>query len=393
MLKPVIVYAKRSPIGKLGGQLNNISAPKIAAQVVQDAIKKIPLLQQNCQDIIMGQVLTAGSGQAPARQTALYGGLGQHTKATTINKVCGSGLQSVMLACDSIRLGYATSIIAGGQENMSLAPHLLINSRSGYRYGSKKIEDHIELDGLSDPYEQIVMGKYGELCATTHDISRDQQDEYALRSYKLSQQSITSKHFENEIVAIEIENKKQKELISQDEEPFGVKLEKLKRLRPAFTHNGTITAGNASSINDGAAILTIMEESYALKQGITPLAKIIDYSSIAQDPKWFTTAPIKNIENILQTNNLKIKDIEQIEINEAFSTVPIIAKRKLNISDEQLNPFGGAVSLGHPIGASGARILVTLINGLRKNKGRYGLASICIGGGEASSILIENWDF
>lgn len=385
----VICYAKRTPIGKMSGAFANTSAPKLGAVLVKDALSSTGLKPDMVDEIIMGNVLTAGVGQAPARQAAIYGGLPKSVCATTVNRVCGSGLKSVMLADQAIRLGDAKIIFAGGQENMSMAPHILPGSRAGYRFGSFEAKDTMQYDGLWDPYNNMPMGNCGEVCAKEYSFSREEQDEFSVQSYKRSRAATESGFFKNEIVPVEIADRKGSVVIDKDEEPFSVDLDRLKTLRPAFDKEGTVTAGNASSINDGASLTVLTDLNTALAHGLKPIAKIVAQASHAQDPVWFTTAPIEGIKKVLKKANLKTSDIDIFEINEAFAVVTMAAMRELNLDAKKVNPFGGAVSLGHPIGCSGNRILVTLLNGLRENGLKRGVAAICIGGGEASAVVVE----
>ncbi len=387
--RSVIVYAGRTAVGKFSGALATVPAPRLGAAVVKDALAKTGLNGSDVDEIIMGNVLTAGVGQAPARQAAIYGGLPNTVCATTVNRVCGSGLKAVMLADQAIRLGDAKIIFAGGQENMTLAPHLLMNSRTGYRFGAFESKDSMQWDGLWDPYNNMAMGNCGEVCAKEYKFTREAQDEFAQRSYERARQATESGHFKDEIVPIDVTSGKQTTTVAVDEQPFSVDLAKLKTLRPAFDKDGTVTAGNASSINDGAALVVVMDEAEAAKKGLKPLARIVSQASVAQDPVWFTTAPVGCIKKALQKANLSSKDIDQYEINEAFSVVTMAAIKDLELDGKRVNPYGGAVSLGHPIGASGARILVTLLHGLRKSGGKRGLATLCIGGGEASAVIVE----
>ena len=385
----VIVYAKRTAIGKFCGSLGQIPASKLGASLVQNALIHMPFLKDETNEIIMGQVLTAGAGQAPARQTALYGGLSTKVPSLTINKVCGSGLKAVMLAHQSIMNGDSEIVLAGGQENMSLAPHLLMNSRSGYRFGSVEMKDHMQWDGLTNPYDNSAMGICGELCAKEYKISRTEQDEFALMSYERSRHSTESGLFKDEIVPIEISQKGISSFVEKDEEPFSVDLSKIKNLKPAFDPSGSITAGNASSINDGAALLVLMSEENAKKRGLPVLGRIVASATHAHEPNWFTTAPIEGIKKVLTKASMKIQDIDLFEINEAFSVVTLTAAKQLGLDLSKVNIRGGAVSLGHPIGASGARILVTLLHALKHEKKKRGLASVCIGGGESCNLIVE----
>jgi len=385
----VIVYAARTPIGKLNGAFANTPAPQLGATLVKDALKTTGLAAEKIDEIIMGNVLTAGVGQAPARQAGIYGGLPHSVRATTINRVCGSGLKAVMLADQAIRLGDAEILFAGGQENMTMAPHLLPGSRSGFKFGNIEMKDHMQFDGLWDPYSNVAMGNCGEICAKKYEFSRQAQDEYSIESYQRARKAVESGAFAHEIVGVEVASKKGTTLVSTDEGPFSVDLAKISELRPAFEKTGTITAGNASSINDGAALTMVMSSERANKEGIKPIAKIIAQASHAQDPSWFTTAPIACIEKVLNKANLKASDIDLFEINEAFAVVPMAAIKDLKLSSDRVNIHGGAIALGHPIGASGARVLVTLIHALKSRNLRRGLATLCIGGGEASAVIVE----
>jgi acetyl-CoA C-acetyltransferase len=384
-----IVYAGRTPIGKLSGAFASTPAPQLGAVLVKDAIKKTGLSPNKIDEIIMGEVLTAGVGQAPARQTAIYGGLPTSVCATTLNRVCGSGLKAVMLADQAIQCGDAEIVMAGGQENMTLAPHLLPGSRAGFKFGNVELKDHMQFDGLWDPYSNVAMGTCGEECAKKYSFSREAQDEFAIESYTRARNATEAKDFAREIVPVELSSKKGTVVVDKDEEPFSVDLAKLRDLRPAFDKAGTITAGNASSINDGAALLVLASANSVKKENLKPLARIVSHASHAQEPTWFTTAPVTCIEKVLKKANLKISDIDLFEINEAFAVVTMAAMMDLKIKSEQVNIYGGAVALGHPIGASGARVLVTLLNALRAKGKKRGLATLCIGGGEASAVIVE----
>ena len=385
----VIVYAKRTAVGKMSGAFSSTPAPRLGAALVKDALQDTSINGEEVDEIIMGNVLTAGVGQAPARQTALYGGLPHSVCATTVGRVCGSGLKAVMLADQSIRLGDAKVVFAGGQENMSLAPHLLMNSRSGYRFGSFESKDSMQWDGLWDPYNDVPMGNCGEICAKEYQFSREEQDAFALESYKRSRKAVEAGVFVDEIVPVEVKQRRKSVTVEVDEEPFSVDLDKIPALRPAFEKDGTVTAGNASSINDGAALVVMTDLNTANEKGMKPIAKIVGQASFAQDPAHFTTAPIGCIKRLLEKCSLTKDDIDLWEINEAFAVVTMAAIKEIGIDSEKVNVHGGAVSLGHPIGASGARILVTLINALKKTGGKRGLATLCIGGGEASGVVIE----
>ncbi len=385
----VIVYAQRTAIGRLGGAFSTVPAPRLGAALVKDALQKTALEGGKVDEIIMGNVLTAGVGQAPARQTALYGGLPHSVCATTIGRVCGSGMKAVMLADQAIRLGDANIVFAGGQENMSLAPHLLMNSRTGYRFGSFEAKDSMQFDGLWDPYNDMAMGNCGEICAKEYTFTREAQDEFSLQSYTRARKAVESGIFADEIVPIEVKHRKKTNVVEVDEEPFSVDLDRLTSLRAAFAKDGTVTAGNASSINDGAALLVLTDLKTAEAHGLTPLAKIVAQASYAQDPIHFTTAPVGCIKNLFAKSGLKSEDIDLYEINEAFAVVTMAAMKDIGIPSDRVNIFGGAVSLGHPIGCSGARIIVTLLNAMRQKDVKRGLATLCIGGGEASGIIIE----
>ena len=385
----MIVSAKRTPVAAFQGALAQIPAPKLGAIAVAAAVKAAGINPADVQECIMGEVLTAGVGQAPARQTAIYAGLNNSTVCLTINKVCGSGLKAVMLAADSIQLGNSKIIVAGGQENMSLAPHLLENSRNGFRMGNAAVTDSMVKDGLWDPYSNWHMGNAAELCVKEKHFSREEQDAFAKNSYVKAIEAQTKGYFKNEIVPVEIQDRKGPMMFSADEEPGKANFEKMATLKPAFDKGGTITAANASKLNDGAAALVLMAESEAKKRGLKAMAKIVASATFAQDPKWFTTAPVGAIKAALGKGNLKVSDIDFWEINEAFSVVTQVAMKELEIPAERVNPHGGAVAIGHPIGGSGARILTTLVHELETHNKRYGLATLCIGGGEAVAMIIE----
>jgi acetyl-CoA C-acetyltransferase len=389
IMKPVIVAAKRTAVGSFNGTLSQFEAPKLGAAAIKAALESAAINPQDVDECIMGEVLTAGVGQAPARQAALLANLPQKTPCMTINKVCGSGLKAVMLASDLIRLGDAQIVVAGGQESMSLAPYLLEKVRMGYRMGSQTLVDSMIKDGLWDPGYNFHMGTAAELCVKEKNFSRDEQDQYSKESYEYALKAQKDSLFKNEIVGIKVESKSGPTLIDQDEEPTKYMPDKMGKLKPAFDKDGTITAANASKINDGGAAVVVMSEQKAKSLGAKPLAKIVGYSTFAQDPKWFTTAPVGAVKKLLDQLNLKVKDIDHWEINEAFAAVAMVAIKELGINRTQVNPFGGAVAIGHPIGASGARILTTLVHGLNRNHQRYGLATLCIGGGEAVAMVVE----
>ena len=388
-----ILSAKRTPIGSFMGLLSSVPAPRLGAQVITALLssKEGTLLPvEDIQECFMGQVLTAGAGQAPARQSALYADLKSSVQCMTVNKVCGSGLKAIMLAQDSIALGRSDVVIAGGQENMSLVPYLLPKARSGLRLSHGTIEDGIIKDGLWDPYHDYHMGNAGEVCARDYKISREQQDEFAINSYKKAQKAQKELSFQKEMVTIEVQQGKKSYSVNEDEEPGKVFFDKVPKLRPAFEKEGSITAANASKINDGASACLLVSESYMKTNNLKPMARLIAQGTFAQAPEHFTTAPVQAVKNCLQNANMKLSDIDLFEINEAFSVVALAVSKELEIPEEKLNVHGGAVALGHPIGASGARILTTLIHALQKHNKKYGVAGICLGGGEAVAVLVEN---
>ncbi len=389
MKEVVILSAQRTAIGSFMGSLSSVPAPKLGAAAIKKALEVAQVKGDQVQECIMGNVLTAGVGQAPARQASIYAGLPQSVECLTINKVCGSGLKAVMLASDSIRSGNADLIVAGGQENMSLAPHLLENVRNGYRMGPSQLTDSMIKDGLWDPYNNIHMGNCGEICAKEFNITRESQDEFAVESYKRAQAAQAAGNFKNEIVGLEVQAGKQTVLVDSDEEPGKAKFDKMAGLRPAFDKAGTITAANASKINDGAAAVVVSSGDYAKSNNLKPIAKVVSYASFAQDPKWFTTAPAGAIKKALSKAGLKSSDIDLWEINEAFALVTMAAMKEFSLDHKRVNINGGAIALGHPIGASGARVLTTLLHSLEKNNLKRGLATLCIGGGEGAALVVE----
>ncbi len=389
----VILKARRTPIGSFQGHLSSFSAYELASFVIQDILKDTRLDQTLINEIILGNVLSAGQGQAPARQAALKGGCVNSIEALTINKMCGSGLKAIMLADQVIRCGDASIILAGGMESMSNAPHLLVNSRQGIRLGHVKAVDSLIHDGLWDAYTEQHMGSCAELLVSERGYTRQDQDNFAIQSYSKAFSANEKNILGNEIVPISFVDKIGKNtIIEKDEEPFKAKLDKIDQLKPVFVKKGTITAANASKLNDGASVLLITDESNAEKLGIKPLAKIIAHASVAHEPEWFTSAPGKAISKVLSKANMSSENIDLWEINEAFAAVAMAVVDDFKISSEKVNIYGGAVALGHPIGASGARILTTLLNGMKNKKVKNGLATLCIGGGEASAIIIENYD-
>jgi acetyl-CoA C-acetyltransferase len=387
----IITGACRTPIGTFQGAVAPVPAPELGAIVVKEAVRRAGIDPKKVDEVIMGCVLPAGVGQAPARQAAIKAGLPVDVTCMTINKVCGSGLKAVMLAAQAIMLGDADIIVAGGMESMSNTPYLLDKARDGYRLGHGELVDSMIKDGLWDVYNNFHMGNAAELCARECDIPRQAQDEFATMSYKRALAAQEKGLFAKEIVPVPLPQKKGGPLfVKEDEEPKKVNFEKMLTLRPAFDKEGTVTAANASKINDGAAAVVVMAKEVAEKLGVKPQAKILSQASAAKKPEWFTIAPIDAIEKILKKSGCALDQIDLFEINEAFAVVALAAQHKLGIPMEKLNVHGGAVALGHPIGASGCRILVTLIHALQEYKKKYGMAAICIGGGEASAVIVEN---
>ncbi len=389
MKEVVILSACRTPIGAFLGGLKDVPAPKLAASAIREAVKRAQIPLDKIDECLMGNVLTAGVGQAPARQAALFAELPTSVRCTTINRVCGSGLKSVMWATQMLQTEDAEMVVAGGMESMSRAPYLLDRAREGYRMGNQKVIDSMIHDGLWDVYHNYHMGDAAELCASERKFTREIQDRFATQSYQKALHAIQAGKFSEEIVPIEVDLGKTKITVDQDEEPFKAKLDKFADLRPAFQKTGTITAANASSLSDGAAAVVLTTAEIAKSRGLRPIARVLAQASFAQAPEWFTTAPVGAIRRLLERAKLKISDIDLFEINEAFSVVALACVKELEIDESKLNVRGGAVALGHPIGASGARILTTLIHALRQEGKRLGIASLCIGGGEASALLVE----
>ena len=387
-MKSVITAMARTPIGSFLGSLASFRASQLGSIVIKNIIDKTNLKNNLIDEVIMGNVLCSGVGQAPARQAALFGGLSNHTECTTINKVCGSGLKAVMLADQIIQCEDSKMIIAGGMESMSQTPHLSY-LRKGLKLGQGKLIDSMIYDGLTDAYDNVHMGQYAEVLNRENKILREEQDDFAMQSYKRAQNAIKNNLFNDEIIPIEIKNKKGIVTFSHDEEPGKLNLDKVKTLKPVFDKSGSITAANASSLSDGAAAILVMSAAEAKKLGQEILVEIVAHSSYAHDPKYFTTAPIGAIKKVLNKASYDLEDIDLFEINEAFSCVTIATINELGIHPSKVNINGGAVALGHPIGASGARILVTLINALIKNDLKIGLAVLCIGGGEAAAMIIK----
>jgi len=382
----VIIQTKRTPIGRFQGALSGLSAPMLASTLIVGLLDHTPLSKENIDTVLLGCVLSAGQGQAPARQAALGAGLSTTTGCTTINKMCGSGMQAIMLGHDLLLAGSAQVVIAGGMESMSNAPHLLLKTRSGYRIGHRTLYDHLLLDGLEDPYETGKhMGVFAEQCAQKFGFSRKIQDDFTLASLHRAQRAAQQGYFSQEIVPIALDNA----LMVHDELPQKARPEKIPTLRPAFIENGTITAANASGISDGAAACILMKKSEALRKGIQPMATLVAHATHSQDPAWFTTAPIYAIEKVLKKAQWDLKDVALFEINEAFAVVTLATMQVLGISHEKVNVHGGACVLGHPIGASGARIVTTLVHALLQHGHKKGIATLCIGGGEATALAIE----
>ncbi len=388
--QPVIVAAKRTPIGAFQGNLSSVLAPSLGAIAIKAVVEETGTDKSQINEVIMGNVLSAGIGQAPARQAAIFARLPNSVEALTINKMCGSGLKAVMLADQAIRCGDAEVVIAGGMESMSNAPYLLKHVRSGQRLGHGKMIDSLIHDGLWDAYNDTHMGNCAEMLSKERNYSREAQDEFAITSYKRAQSAQAEGVFDSEIVPVKIPQRKGDSLfISEDEEPGKARFDKIPTLRPAFEKDGAITAANASKLNDGAAAVLIMSAEKANELGLSPIARIVAQASAAHEPEWFTTAPGKAIGKVLEKANLSANDIDLWEINEAFSVVTMAAIDDFKIDSTKVNIYGGAVAIGHPIGASGARIFTTLMNGMTRTNAKYGLATLCIGGGEASALIVE----
>lgn len=391
MKEVYVISAVRTPIGSFGGSLKSFTATQLGAMAIKGALKKAGIDPNLVDDVLMGAVMQANLGQAPARQAAKFAGLPDEVNCTTVNKVCASGMKSIALASQSILLGDADIVIAGGMESMSNVPFYTENVRWGNKYGNVQLIDGLVKDGLTDVYDGRAMGNAAELCASTCGISREDQDAFAIESYKRSQAAINAGKFENEIVPVEIPQRKGEPLLfSKDEEPFNVKFEKIPELKGAFQKDGTVTAANASTMNDGAAALLLMSKEKADELGLKPIAKILAYADAEQAPEWFTTSPSLAVPKAISKAGLKMEDISYWELNEAFAVVGIENSKRMKLDLATVNVNGGAVSIGHPLGCSGARIIVTLINVLKQNGARYGAAGICNGGGGASAMVIEN---
>ena len=390
MKEVVIVAATRTPVGSFGGSLSGFSATQLGALIIKSAIEKAGLKPEHIQEVYMGNVLSANLGQAPATQAAIYAGL-PPLPATTVNKVCASGTKAIMLGAQSIALGQNDIVVAGGMESMSNVPYYLDKARNGYRLGNGQLTDGLIKDGLWDVYNDYHMGSAAELCATECKVSREDQDAYAIESYKRAQNAQSEGRFAGEITPVELKDKKgEVTFFAEDEEPNAVKFDKIPSLKPVFKKDGTVTAANASTLNDGAAAVVLMSAEKAAEMGIKPLARIIAYADAQQAPEWFTTTPSKAIPLALHRAGLSAAQIDYFEINEAFSVVSIANNRLLGLDPAKVNVNGGAVAIGHPLGASGARIVVTLLHVLQQRNARYGTAGICNGGGGASAIVIEN---
>jgi acetyl-CoA C-acetyltransferase len=385
----VIVSAVRTPIGSFMGGLSTVTAPKLGATAIKGALYKIKLDPNLVEEVFMGNVIQASVGQAPARQAAIYAGLSTEVACTTVNKVCASGMKAIMLGAQAIQCDNAEIVVAGGMENMSLIPHYM-HLRNGTKFGPSTMLDGLQKDGLTDAYDNSAMGVFADLCATEYKISREEQDQFAIQSYQRSSKAWNEGKFDAEIVPVSVPQRKGDPIIiSKDEEYTNVSLEKIPSLNPVFTKDGTVTAANASTINDGAAALVLMSEEKAIALGLKPLAYIKGYADAAQEPKWFTTSPAKALPKALEKAGLTLEEIDYFEFNEAFSVVGLANSRILKLDSQKVNINGGAVSLGHPLGCSGARIIVTLLSILEQNNAKYGAAAICNGGGGASALVIE----
>ncbi len=389
MKEVVIVSVARTPIGRFMGSLSTIPAPQLGAIAIKGALNKINLEPNLVEEVFMGNVVSAGLGQAPAKQAAIFAGIPNTVPCTTVNKVCASGMKSIMLAAQTISLGDADIVIAGGMENMSSIPHYQ-NARKGSKFGSITMEDGLQKDGLVDAYESEPMGVYADACANEYNFSREEQDKFAIQSYNRSAQAWSKGKFDDEIVPVEIPQRRGEPIIfSEDEEYKNVKIEKIPALRAAFTKEGTVTAANASTINDGGAALVLMSAEKAKELNITPIAKIKSFADAAHEPEWFTTAPAKALPKALAKANISIDDVDYFELNEAFSIVGLANMKILGLTDDKVNVNGGAVSLGHPLGVSGARIVIALTSILKQNNAKIGAAAICNGGGGASALVLE----
>ena len=390
MKEVVIVSAVRTPMGSFGGSLSTVSATQLGAIAIKGALQKINLNPNEVEEVYMGNVLQANLGQAPAKQAAIFAGISENTPCTTVNKVCASGMKAISLATQAIKCGDADVVVAGGMENMSSVPHYY-SARNAVKLGDVKITDGMVKDGLTDVYNQVHMGVCADQCADEHHISRKDQDDFAIESYQRAAKAWTAGNFNEEIVPVAVPQRRGEDIIvSEDEEYKNVKLEKIPQLRAVFNKEGTVTAANASTLNDGASALILMSKEKAEELHIKPIAKVVSYADAAQEPKWFTTAPAKAVPKALAKANLSSKEIDFWELNQAFSVVGLVNTKLLGLDPTKVDVNGGAVALGHPLGSSGSRIIVTLINVLKQNNGRFGAAGICNGGGGASALVIEN---
>lgn len=387
-----VVSGARTPIGSFCGTLGSVPAPQLGATVIRAVVEKARMEKDDLDEVIMGNVISAGLGQNPARQAAIRAGIPPAVSATTVNKVCGSGMKSVVIGAQSIQTGMAQLVVAGGMESMSGAPYLLRKAREGYRMGNGELVDSMIYDGLWDVYGDKHMGLYGDRCALKYGFTRQQQDDFAEESYVRARKAVKDGSFEEEIVPVEVSARRKTTIVSEDEEPARFDGNKLRELRPAFSPDGTVTAGNASSINDGAAAVLLASGAACAKMRLRPTAKVVGYATYAREPEWFTLAPIGALTNLLDQLSWKAEDVDLYEINEAFSVVTMAAEKDLEIPHKKVNIHGGAVALGHPIGASGTRVLVTLLNALRQTGGKRGIACLCIGGGEAIAMALEMVD-
>ena len=386
----VIVAAKRTPMGSFGGSLSSIPATKLGALAIKGALESIDLDAKNIDEVYMGNVLQANLGQAPCKQAAIFAGIPENTPCTTVNKVCASGMKAISLAVQSIKCGDSEIVIAGGMENMSMVPHYY-NARQAKKLGDINLTDGMVKDGLTDVYNKVHMGKCADECAKEYQISREDQDQFAIQSYQKASKATARGLFENEIVTVAVSQRKTDDvIINEDEEFKNVRIDKIPNLKPVFSSDGTVTAANASTLNDGASAVILMTQEKADELNIQPLAKVISYADASQEPKWFTTTPNKPIRKALDKADLSISDIDFWQLNEAFSVVGLVNTQLLNIDPNKVDVNGGAVALGHPLGSSGCRIVVTLVNVLKQNKAKIGAAGICNGGGGASALIIEN---
>lgn len=388
-MSTAILSRARTPIGSFLGSLSKLSAPELGATAIKAALDASKIELPAVDEVIMGQVLTGGVGQAPARQASIAAGLSTSVPCTTVNKVCGSGLKAVMMADQSIRLGESKVVVAGGMESMSNSPYLQMGSRQGYKFGDQRLIDSMVADGLTDPYGKKHMGVFGDLCSAEHKFSREEQDAFAAESYERARAAWASGLFQDEMAPVTVQSRRGDVIVDKDEEPANFRPDKMSSLRPAFGKEGTVTAANASKLNDGAAALVCADADWATAQGLDVEAKILSTATFAHDPQWFTTAPTGAIQKVAQKAGVEISDIDLFEINEAFSNVTMFAMKELDIPHEKVNVWGGAVALGHPIGASGARILCTLISAMKARDVKLGCAAICLGGGEAVSVIVQ----